>query len=177
LFYTLHTFPLRQVNTVIKDTVRAFHEGKGGARGTYEAAKKLTAYAISLGMAGATVDQITGLMKGRPLSMKEWVEGIGDNMIQAAMLDRYTVTKAYNKGLEKTAYDYAFSGAQAYGAPVVALVDDMYKTIKRKEDVKDWKFIRSLGAPGAIWYYWVGGGYEKAVKKGGHVRKKGLVKK
>lgn len=161
IMYTLKTFQLRQLDTILNDTVRTI--AKGGYKNIYEGTKNLAKYTIFLGGAGAGIDYIRDLVKGKAPSLETLPEKVTDNLLGALLMDRYSLQKGAES--QKPISTQIGGAGGILDIPTTPLFD-MIKIVSGDMELKDAKSFSYIPLVGRIWYYWVGGGYEKSMKKG-----------
>lgn len=91
LVYMLKSFMLKQVDIVRRDMFQEFV--KPGLEHKQRALANLTRYAITVGVAGATVQMVKDLILGKPLKAPEW-DDVALNLVKTFGWSKYTIDKA-----------------------------------------------------------------------------------
>lgn len=160
MYYTLKTFQLRQLDAVLNDTVRMMF--KGDSKDTYKGAKNLAKYGAYLMTAGVSVDYLKDLMMGRKPTLTTLKDKVTSNLLALIMLDKYTAEQTYKKGPGTLVKENVSTIIDVPGTPV----EDAWSILANDKNLKDARTIMYVPIIGRLYYYWVGGGYERAVKKG-----------
>lgn len=129
IVYMLKTFMLKQMDVVRRDTFQEIAKGNV-ARGL----KNLTAYALTLGIAGATTDMIKDFILGKPFDAK-W-EDIPLNVLKTFGWSKYNLDKA--KG------GHPVAAVAGMIAPPYQMLDDIVR--------RDPKAIQYIPIVGKLYY-------------------------
>lgn len=160
MFYTLKTFQLRQLDTVLNDTVRMMF--KGDNKATYQGAKNLAKYGAYLMTAGVSVDYLKDLMMGRKPTLTSLPDKVTSNLLALIMLDKYTAEQTFKKGPGTLVKENVSTIVDVPGTPM----EDAWSILANDKNLKDARTLMYVPIIGRLYYYWVGGGYERAMKKG-----------
>lgn len=155
IFYALKTFTIRQIDTILNDTVRMMKRGE-----VIKGTKNLTQYIVLLGAAGVATDTIKDVLMGKEIKPEKVPDKAIANMLKIFAASEFITSKAKTGSVGTAIADLAEPAA-------LGLLDSVGNDVKEVlEDGKtDASSLKHFPVIGKLWYYWMGPGLDKIAKE------------
>lgn len=152
LFYAMKTYMLKQLDSVLRETVRQ--------KDTKTAFKNTMALGLWLTMSGVSTQTLKSMIMGKEVNPDGVPDAVMENMLRVAGLSTFAVDQLHRTG-DITGFVLDLM------SPPLSVLEHAYSDVKKnvQEPGSSLDTLQDLPVVGALGYNWFGGGLEKTLSK------------